>query len=230
MIDACASFVRQGAVRWSASVRRLAAGVAIGLLAGALPARPAAAPATARLSVRLVSVATLPLDARAALVAEVERLWQRAGLDIEWVDASAGVGAEVALRVLVLSRHSGSAGHGDTWPVGEFMQHARPVPTAVTSLAAAVRVIEAARLPQEPTATVHQRLGRILGRAVAHEIGHHLLGSTHGRRGLMRARIDAADFADLRDGHFEVDRADAVKAIAAATDVPVRLALARAVR
>lgn len=137
---------------------------------------------------------------------------------------------EVALRVLVLSRHGGSSSHGDTWPVGEFMKDALPGPTAVTSLAAAARVLEAARLPQEPTASVHQRLGRILGRAVAHEIGHHLLGSAHGKRGLMRARINAADFADLRDGHFEVDRADAVRAIAAATGVPVRLALARSVR
>jgi hypothetical protein len=37
----------------------------------------------------------------------------------------------------------------------------------------------------------------VLGRAVAHEIGHYLLATaTHANRGLMRASIDASEFAD----------------------------------
>lgn len=214
---------------WPASTVCLAAGLTMTLLAGGVPAPLAAAPATPRLSVRLVHVATLPPVARLALVSEVERLWQRAGLRIEWADPSIAGGAEAALRVLVVSSYTGRTRHPDTWPVGEFMHDALPGPTAVTSMAAAARVLEAARLPQEPTATVNQRLGRILGRAVAHEIGHHLLGAAHTKRGLMRARIDATDFADLRDGRFELDRADAVRALAAA-DAPLRLAVVRASR
>jgi hypothetical protein len=46
----------------------------------------------------------------------------------------------------------------------------------------------------------------VLGRAVAHEIGHYLLNTRgHARHGLMRARIDARDFADLRNGGFGLD-------------------------
>jgi hypothetical protein len=60
----------------------------------------------------------------------------------------------------------------------------------------------------EPTAMQDQRLGLVLGRAVSYEIGHYLLQtSTHATRGLMRARIDAREFADLRSGTFRLDRA-----------------------
>ena len=46
-----------------------------------------------------------------------------------------------------------------------------------------------------------------LGRAVAHEIGHYLLKATRIRHtGLMRASIDAREFADLRTGAFRLDR------------------------
>jgi len=48
----------------------------------------------------------------------------------------------------------------------------------------------------------------VLGRAVAHEIGHYLLHTnTHAPYGLMRANIDAREFADLRAGTFRLDRA-----------------------
>ena len=52
------------------------------------------------------------------------------------------------------------------------------------------------------------RLGVVLGRAVAHEIGHYMLRTnTHATRGLMRARIASREFADLRSGSFRLDRA-----------------------
>jgi hypothetical protein len=55
---------------------------------------------------------------------------------------------------------------------------------------------------------MHQfKLGIVLGRAVAHEIGHYLLQSNaHSTYGLMRASIDAREFADLRSGSFRLDR------------------------
>jgi hypothetical protein len=49
-------------------------------------------------------------------------------------------------------------------------------------------------------------LGLILGRTVAHEMGHYLLNTDgHARRGLMRARIDADELADLRSGAFVLE-------------------------
>jgi hypothetical protein len=46
----------------------------------------------------------------------------------------------------------------------------------------------------------------VLGRALAHEIGHFLLGTrTHAERGLMRAQFTAKEFVDLRPGTFTLD-------------------------
>jgi hypothetical protein len=45
----------------------------------------------------------------------------------------------------------------------------------------------------------------VLGRAVTGEIGHYLLQSnSHSPYGLMRATIDAREFADLRTGAFRL--------------------------
>jgi hypothetical protein len=41
-------------------------------------------------------------------------------------------------------------------------------------------------------------LGLALGRVIAHEIGHHLLGIEHAARGLMRAVFDARTLVDPR--------------------------------
>jgi hypothetical protein len=46
----------------------------------------------------------------------------------------------------------------------------------------------------------------VLGRALAHEIGHYLLATpTHAERGLMRATIDAREFADPGARTFALD-------------------------
>jgi hypothetical protein len=46
----------------------------------------------------------------------------------------------------------------------------------------------------------------VLGRAVAHEIGHFLLATvTHAESGLMRASIDAREFAGMDGAAFRLD-------------------------
>ena len=100
---------------------------------------------------------------------------------------------------------------------------------AIASVSAARQVLDAAGLADGPAAIVSHRLGVVLGRAVAHEIGHFLLNTSgHARQGLMRARIDARDFADLRDGGFGLDDEAALWARTALTrDAGDALRLAR---
>jgi hypothetical protein len=63
------------------------------------------------------------------------------------------------------------------------------------------------RQGQDLVAVDHRRLGLVLGRAMAHEIGHYLLDThTHARHGLMRQQFDATEFTDIRDGLFTLDR------------------------
>jgi len=50
----------------------------------------------------------------------------------------------------------------------------------------------------------------VLGRALAHEIGHYLLDThTHARTGLMRPNFNALEFTDLRNSTFALDHAAA---------------------
>jgi hypothetical protein len=79
----------------------------------------------------------------------------------------------------------------------------------MASITAALRIVEES--PESPLLglpAMHQyKLGVVLGRAVAHEMGHYLLDSnTHSPYGLMRASIAAREFADLRTGAFRLDR------------------------
>jgi hypothetical protein len=86
---------------------------------------------------------------------------------------------------------------------------AQPGAFAIASINGAARVVdEAARAAHVDAHTPRDyRLGLVLGRAVAHEIGHYLLGTgTHAERGLMRASIDAPEFAGAGGETFRLDR------------------------
>ncbi len=174
----------------------------------------------ARLRVALTTPMTLPGGVRAVVMREVRDIWKGEGVEIAWepfAPASRGI------RVLVVSGSGASAERaGHQWPVAELLRDGHGEAIAVASVAAARRVLDAADLADSPAALVAERLGVVLGRAVAHEIGHYLLNTdAHARRGLMRARIDARDCADLRDGGFGLDDDAALWARLALTREPV---------
>jgi hypothetical protein len=108
------------------------------------------------------------------------------------------------LRVLVLSRQKAGADDTSTFTVGELVRNEGARPLAIASLTAARRIVdESVRTRRlEGPRDYDRRLGVVLGRAVAHEIGHYLLGPSHARNGLMRANIDAQEFADVRSRSF----------------------------
>lgn len=71
-----------------------------------------------------------------------------------------------------------------------------------------------------------QALGRIVGRAVAHEIGHFLLAAqTHASNGLMRAALDPERLVNPGDEHFKLQARD-VRALRAARIASCEMALA----
>ena len=157
--------------------------------------------------VRLTAAQDVSKAAVAGLMAEAEAIWRPAGVNLRWTapgsDASP---ADASLRVLVMSR-AAAAPPAHTWPVGELIAAQDGVPLALVSSSAARRVVAAVTPPHEPDVLAEHRLGLVLGRAVAHELGHFLLGRSHAPSGLMRAYVDVADFADPRRGGFAVDRA-----------------------
>jgi hypothetical protein len=88
----------------------------------------------------------------------------------------------------------------------------RPIHTVRISSIRAWEVVDAGlraeRRYSVPDRLRHHALGSVLGRAIAHEIGHFLLGPSHSERGLMRATFNAREMIDSRPGIFELSLAD----------------------
>lgn len=186
----------------------IGAGLVVAVSAAPDP-QPGGAPAPSRLlvDVRLATSAQLPPQARATLIDEVNAIWRREGVRLRWpLDPATSAAPDFSLRVLVVQKELPDGDQEHQWPVGELLFDQSDNPVAVASIDAAERIIDTAARPDEPAALRARRLGTVLGRTVAHEMGHYLLNtSSHARRGLMRARIDARDFADLRSGAFFLD-------------------------
>jgi len=164
------------------------------------------------LSVRVLMAvsADLPAAARHPLVQEAESIWRDAGVHIEWVDERGSDTSPRTLRVVV-DRRPGRPGHGGNWVVGELLRFDDGATLATVSIPHAEAIVKAAGTGAahvSPDSVVQHRLGVVLGRALAHEIGHYLRASgAHASQGLMRASFQPREFTDLRSGTFEVDDA-----------------------
>jgi hypothetical protein len=174
------------------------------------PVLLASSPPALVLNLRLTSTSTqvLPPASRAALMAETQSIWNEAHIRVRWLNDKA-MDDEMSLRVLVMARAVPAPGETAPWMVGELVRTEGAPPLAIASITGARRIVEAAQLPLIDLPAIHdRRLGIVLGRAVAHEIGHYLLQtSTHSTQGLMRASIDAREFADMRNHSFRLDQA-----------------------
>ena len=184
--------------------------LAIAIIAAGTRAAAGSAPlALLPLDVLLTVSPDLSRVSQRALVTEAERIWQSERVNLRWLPALAGADdPSVPLRVLVITRQNVAASDNDQWPVGELVAPAGYRALAIASISGAQRVVSEATRYQllELPALAEQRLGLVLGRAVAHEIGHFLLATrTHADRGLMRASIGAREFADPAAGTFGLD-------------------------
>jgi hypothetical protein len=161
-----------------------------------------------RFNVRLTVAPDLSALAHRALVNETEKIWRNARVRIHWLSGATQAESAQALRVLVTTRPAAAHVDGSRWAVGELLRFDGNGAIAIASIAGARRIVNETRAPggAELQDVLDHRLGVVLGRAVAHEIGHYLLNTnTHASRGLMRATFDSREFADLRGGVFDLD-------------------------
>jgi hypothetical protein len=160
------------------------------------------------LNLRLTVWSEFPALSRQALVAEASSIWRDGNIQLRWLTGNPPPQTGTTLRVLVTPRAVVSSVEGHTWTVGELLRFGETSAIAVASITGAQRILDESQrvgLLDLP-ATYEHRLGVVLGRAVAHEIGHYVLQTnTHASHGLMRATIDAREFADLRTGTFRLD-------------------------
>jgi len=171
---------------------------------------------------------TLALDARIpagvgrGAVDEAAALWAPYGVAIAQSEpssvpcAASGRSVDAALTVRV-AEPSPDAARAWSGPFGSihFLPDGAPEPTLLLHYDTVIRLgvgtasLEGRRLPQWPTAVRDRVLGRMIGRVVAHEIGHWLLRSRdHSPSGLMRAHQTTDELVDPGRGGFALPAAD----------------------
>lgn len=187
---------------------------ALAATSSAAHAEEMVAAALTRVEVLLTVAPTVPALVRAAMLEEASAIWRQHDVVIDWLPPSeARPTASNRLRALVVERRALPLRVDGTFPIGELVRPSKSHPVALISVERAEWLVTRVRIggaANQMPAVADRRLGIVLGRALAHEIGHFLLGThTHARRGLMRPHFDAAEFTDLRDGIFSLDSAAA---------------------
>jgi hypothetical protein len=176
-----------------------------------------AASAPRRLCVDLVfSGQALPTRLEASAMEEVTRIWAPYGVDVQ-ASSPAVARREGAVKLtVVLADPPGRRMASDVLGSIRFLDDV-PEPGIVMYPNEIDRLVSAGRLHGRderdwPTAFRHLILGRVLGRALAHELGHFLLRSPHhSRAGLMRSEQALPDLVGPDRHPFVLSAAEAAR-------------------
>jgi hypothetical protein len=145
-----------------------------------------------------------------AMRREAERIWDREGVRLRWHDPNDEVlTATRSVRVQIVDEYARTASSSSETVLGDF----RPgLGAARVSLASAARAtdegLQSYRRPLQPF-DYPLALGCVLGRAIAHEIGHSLLGGAHAEVGLMQRAFEPSQLVDRQSARFRLTPADA---------------------
>jgi hypothetical protein len=128
-----------------------------------------------------------------AMLAECRLIWSREGVDV--VTRGDGPPAQVILPLVFDDRQLRvhDRGSRDTFGITQFHGRSQRI---VISAPKARRVIELRRglADSGDSSTLDVAFGKVLGRVLAHEIGHALLLTMlHSERGLMEAHLSVRD-------------------------------------
>jgi hypothetical protein len=181
--------------------------LAVVVTAAALAAAAPAVPAKVAVPPIIVDLMTAPgVSAPAVSIAinEVEALFRSAGVRFIW---RRGDHLPRALRVVIASEPGPAlAARAGATPLGWLLfENEVPIREIHVSYANAERLMETSReivglISQKTIAERDLYLGRALGRALAHELGHYLLATkAHTPKGLLKGARTAQEF-------FAVDR------------------------
>ena len=158
-----------GPGRWTATLT-----VAANLMAGVAAAGDGAQKAT--VAIRLDDLAQTPVRNLERSKAELERIFQAAGIAVEWADSLSMPGPGRVMLILVNTTQPATGDAGDI--VGEAALQVGRAYVYCNRLEAMTR-----HSPADAPV--------ILGRVMAHEVGHLLLPpNSHSRVGIMRPYVD----------------------------------------
>ena len=170
-------------------------------------------------NVRLQVDRSIASDVLAAeLKDEAHSLWKPYGIRLEWTAADSTAATAGGLSLEAALVRSIDAPHRPPWGTAlgrAFVDHGmvgtiQPIQLSfdATERALAVRPTTGGSTVR----IVRQRdISRALGRVLAHEIGHVLLGAHHDRAGLMRAVFHPFELADSRRTPFRLAHTSALR-------------------
>jgi hypothetical protein len=159
------------------------------------------------LRVRLVPHKGVDASMREVVQEEVAELWRPYGIDIVWEDAwmEGTPRDKPELFVFFVDRELENLRGGATPVAWILFMGGTPRELVNVSIPAARRLMNETAWHNDrpirlaPVSAQERLLGRMIGRAVAHEVGHYLLASSkHAGTGLMKPLITPAEF--VREG------------------------------
>jgi hypothetical protein len=185
------------------------------MLVASIAAAALAAAATAPVRHVVVNVAAaqdVPAAALAIMRDEASAIWRDSGVELTW---HAGLRAAADEIVVVVGGVVRPAHQDGTLPLGwiVFDDPETPTQQIYLSRASALDLIAKSSsatggIGRMPPLERDAYLGRAMGRALAHELGHYLLGSkAHTETGLMKASHTAWEFFSLGRVGFGIDAA-----------------------
>jgi len=146
-------------------------------------------------------------------LAETDAIWRAAGVVIDWRFDEQRRGQ---LHVLIGDEHG--RGEADAMPIGwiGFLTSGAPDDEIHLSRANALALLyksDHLRYRDLPPMASDASVGRALGRALAHELGHWLFRSKeHERRGLMATRRTPDELFGIERGHFLLTHVEQARA------------------
>jgi hypothetical protein len=208
----------------------IATGLAAALLAAAsfipdtaeVPADSMSPPAQLPVVVNVFSGPGVPPTLVSRLLAEASAIWRAGGFEFVWQRAAqaavpnpeTGPYYSSTLRVVIGDYRGISPDHHKT-PLGwiVFDDEHEPQREIYLSYKNATSLMESARtvigvIERMPPAQLELLLGRAMGRALAHELGHYLLASkVHTQHGLLKASRTASELFSIARPGFGIDPA-----------------------
>jgi hypothetical protein len=174
---------------------------------------PVPAPATLRVALLVDGEVSKP--AIRTMRTEADRIWASNAVAIEWLipGEASNAPADVVALVGPDSRTRLQAREKDQRTLGCFRAHRQDngVPVIIVFPERATQMVRGWMTglgARSPAGWLEERTGTLLGRVLAHEIGHYLIGPGHTEAGLMRAQFEYGDlWSDQPDEYSLTGRA-----------------------